>query len=135
MAVLSPENGQPGIRSNFRACLDDSVESAALNVRPTSLVQPAQKNVDVASGELEQVAPTRKTDAKQKWGFLFRGPPAAPKCRHGEACKLKRVGKAGPNKGRTFWSCARAAGRRGDREANCNFFQWAPFAANKPLPE
>lgn len=76
-----------------------------------------------------------KARKKAQWGLVFKRAPTAPLCRHREACKLKSVSKTGVNKGRTFWSCTRASGKKGDMEANCNFFEWAPFSANKPLPQ
>ena len=34
------------------------------------------------------------------------------------------VKKAGPNKGRQFYTCPRAEGPAGQRESNCGYFQW-----------
>lgn len=83
--------------------------------------------------------PLRLTDgsgskSETNWKELLKGPPAPPLCRHREACHLKVVRKAGPNRGRSFYSCARAAGNwPTDKNANCNFFQWAPFTANSTM--
>ena len=48
--------------------------------------------------------------------------PLAPKCEHGEVCKLQQVKKSSANKGRWFFSCALGFGRKVGR---CNFFKWA----------
>eukprot|EP00171_Calliarthron_tuberculosum_P001471 IDg1471t1 len=88
----------------------------------------------VSEGERAGIGGCHKARKKAQWSQVFKRAPSAPLCRHGEVCKLKAVSKAGANKGRTFWSCCRASGKQGDREANCNFFQWAPFSAKKPLP-
>ena len=43
---------------------------------------------------------------------------------HRERCHLRMVKKAGPNKGRQFYTCPRAEGPAGQRESNCGYFQW-----------
>ena len=43
---------------------------------------------------------------------------------HRERCHLRTVKKAGPNKGRQFYTCPRAEGPAGQRESNCGYFQW-----------
>jgi AP endonuclease 2 len=69
-------------------------------------------------------------DSALAWKQLLSGPPAPPLCRHGEPCKLKGVKKSGENKGRTFYGCARPAGDwPRDKNANCNYFKWAPYRA------
>ena len=60
------------------------------------------------------------------WRSVFGSAPSAPLCRgHREPCRLMTVKKAGPNKDRQFWKCARPGGSKGDKLANCDFFQWA----------
>ena len=60
------------------------------------------------------------------WGFLMKGPKPPPLCPgHGEPAALRTVKKKGPNMNRQFYACARGAGREGDPNAQCNFFQWA----------
>lgn len=71
------------------------------------------------------------SDAVKKWQQLLSGPPPPPLCRHREPCQLKSVKKSGENRGRTFFSCSRPAGQwPTDRNANCNYFSWAPYKAN-----
>ena len=61
----------------------------------------------------------------EKWKNLLTGPPKPPLCSgHQEECKLNRVTKAGPNKGRQFWCCARPVGCKDDPASNCDFFRW-----------
>lgn len=55
---------------------------------------------------------------------LFNRPVTVPTCRHGEPCKLLKVKKAGLNRGRSFYSCARPGGSAVDSEARCEFFEW-----------
>ena len=48
-----------------------------------------------------------------------------PLCpRHRERCHLRTVKKAGPNKGRQFYTCPRAEGPAEQLESNCGYFQW-----------
>ncbi|KAH6556785.1 hypothetical protein KP509_1Z155800 [Ceratopteris richardii] len=48
-----------------------------------------------------------------------------PVCRHGEPCVARKVKKSGPNYGRGFYVCARAAGPPSNPEARCDHFEWA----------
>jgi AP endonuclease-2 len=43
---------------------------------------------------------------------------------HGEPCREWTVRKAGPNRGRQFYLCARPVGPPTDKEARCNHFEW-----------
>ena len=56
-----------------------------------------------------------------------------PCCRgHVEKCVVRVVKKEGPNRGRTFYTCARADGDwPKNQEANCGFFQWKGEAAKR----
>jgi AP endonuclease 2 len=71
-------------------------------------------------------------DGADQWQRLLSGPPPPPLCRgHREPCVLKSVKKAGENKGRTFFSCARPAGKwPTDTAANCCHFTWAPYKSH-----
>lgn len=68
----------------------------------------------------------RKETAKA-WRKILTGPPPPPLCKHGLPCVLKKVGKSGENRGRTFFSCPYPAGI-GNR-ADCHFFRWASKGA------
>ena len=43
---------------------------------------------------------------------------------HRERCHIRTVKKAGPNKGRQFYTCPRAEGPPGQPMSNCGFFVW-----------
>lgn len=55
---------------------------------------------------------------------LFNRAQNIPKCHHHEPCKLSKVKKAGLNRGRSFYCCARPGGAVNDPEARCEFFEW-----------
>lgn len=60
------------------------------------------------------------------WAALFsRQEAKIPLCKHGEPCKKQTTRKAGPNQGRSFFSCVRAEGPRSNPEANCGYFTWS----------
>ena len=80
---------------------------------------------------------TTKPATAASWSALFT-PVPPPLCSvHGEPAKAFRVNKPGPNKGRTFYLCARPVGPGYDKgrserlreEVNhqykCDFFKWA----------
>ena len=55
-----------------------------------------------------------------------------PRCKgHGEACVVRQVKKKGPNQGRVFFVCARAAGPKDNPAARCDHFEWARGAVGK----
>lgn len=59
------------------------------------------------------------------WKSLLGGLGPAPLCKgHNEICVLRMVKKAGPNKGRQFYTCARGEGLKSNPEARCDFFKW-----------
>lgn len=59
------------------------------------------------------------------WKNLLGGLGPAPLCKgHNEPCVLRMVKKAGPNKGRQFYTCARGEGLKSNPEARCDFFKW-----------
>ncbi|XP_064473826.1 DNA-(apurinic or apyrimidinic site) endonuclease 2-like [Ornithodoros turicata] len=67
-----------------------------------------------------------QSEASLVWKGLLKGPSAPPCCiGHNEPCVLRVVKKNGPNKGRTFFVCAKPEGRANDPAAKCDFFQWA----------
>ena len=71
-------------------------------------------------------APVQRTELVN----LFNRAVTVPKCRHNEPCKLLKVKKAGPNKNRSFYCCARSAGSASDPEARCDFFEWLNKSSN-----
>ncbi|XP_075772085.1 DNA-(apurinic or apyrimidinic site) endonuclease 2 isoform X2 [Pelodiscus sinensis] len=61
-----------------------------------------------------------------RWRAVLPGPAPPPHCpTHSEPCALRTVRKAGPNRGRRFYVCARPPGRPDDPRARCDFFRWA----------
>lgn len=76
----------------------------------------------------------KRQETAAAWRKLLSGPAPPPLCRHGKPCVLKAVGKTGENRGRTFFSCPYPAGI--GKNADCHFFQWAPFkAGTQTLPK
>ncbi|KAK3103577.1 hypothetical protein FSP39_020315 [Pinctada imbricata] len=69
-----------------------------------------------------------KTGQSSAWKNLLQGPPPAPLCKgHKEPCVLRTVKKAGPNKGKQFFVCARSEGASDNPEARCDFFKWVEY--------
>jgi AP endonuclease 2 len=63
---------------------------------------------------------------------LFNRPQKIPLCAgHSEACQVLKVKKAGPNKGRNFYACARPGGAKTDPNSRCEFFEWVNSNNNK----
>eukprot|EP00062_Callorhinchus_milii_P021721 gi/632978735/ref/XP_007906081.1/ PREDICTED: DNA-(apurinic or apyrimidinic site) lyase 2 isoform X1 [Callorhinchus milii] len=59
------------------------------------------------------------------WRLLLPGPPRAPLCRgHQEPCVLRTVKKAGPQRGRQFYTCGRPQGATSDPRSQCRTFLW-----------
>jgi AP endonuclease-2 len=90
---------------------------------PAPAPPPASPSAFVQA-ELAAAAASRQGDtatAKAAWQRIQQR-MAIPRCAHGEPAALKRVGKAGPNQGRYFYACARAAGK--GPQAQCSFFKW-----------
>ena len=52
-----------------------------------------------------------------------------PLCRHGKPCIVRKVKKAGKNKGRSFLCCAER------REDDCHFFEWSNLTQKQPLDD
>ncbi|XP_064121857.1 LOW QUALITY PROTEIN: DNA-(apurinic or apyrimidinic site) endonuclease 2-like [Macrobrachium nipponense] len=67
----------------------------------------------------------KRSPQKSGWGFMMKGPKNPPLCPgHQEPTVVRTVKKKGPNMNKQFYACARGAGREGDPNAQCNFFQW-----------
>jgi AP endonuclease-2 len=68
-------------------------------------------------------APTASLETVAAWKAIQKR-MAPPTCRgHGLPCKVRTV-KEGPNKGRGFFCCPKPKGMKGDKNADCGFFQW-----------
>ncbi len=99
------------------------------NNNPTSS-QSRKKNENGKSGS-----------AASSWSAVFMPKPPPPLCTiHQEPAKEFRVNKPGPNKGKTFYLCARPVGpgydkgrherlrEEVDHQYKCNFFMWTSDA-------
>ena len=90
-----------------------------------------------AAGSFQAAASTGAPSASgssKAWSDLFSSQKEkVPCCRgHVEKCVVRVVKKEGPNRGRTFYTCARADGDwPKNQEANCGFFQWKGEAAKR----
>ncbi|PSC70051.1 DNA-(apurinic or apyrimidinic site) lyase 2 [Micractinium conductrix] len=76
-----------------------------------------------AAAEAEEAAAraARAEQSKAAWaGIMQKNKP--PLCQHGEPAALLKVNKTGPNKGRYFYTCARAEGP--PPEGKCKLFKW-----------
>ncbi|KAJ2903361.1 uncharacterized protein MKZ38_010026 [Zalerion maritima] len=66
--------------------------------------------------------------SKDSWSKLL-AKRVPPKCEHGEPCVSLVTKKAGPNKGRSFYMCARPLGPSGQKESEtewkCGTFIWS----------
>ncbi|KAH9004538.1 Endonuclease/exonuclease/phosphatase [Lactarius hatsudake] len=99
---------------------DEEFSEAPLPTIITSEIRPPSQ------GSKEDESSTKRAAS---WSALFT-PVPPPLCTvHGEPAKEHRVNKPGPNKGRTFYLCARPGRERlreeVDHQYKCNFFKWA----------
>lgn len=66
-----------------------------------------------------------QSQSQTSLSHLFNNPQPVPLCPlHREPCQLLKVKKAGANRGRSFYSCARPGGAVGDPAARCDYFEW-----------
>ncbi|KAF8511811.1 DNase I-like protein [Hysterangium stoloniferum] len=98
--------------------------------------------MSLVTAESEDSRASSSQNNKAVWNQLF-APRQPPKCKvHGEPCKEFTVNKAGPNKGKTFFICARPVGPGYDKgkkerlreevdvQYRCNFFKWGSAVKN-----
>jgi AP endonuclease-2 len=115
----------PTITSEIRLPVDKA------NNNPTTYSQSREKNENGKTG----------SSASSSWSAVFMPKPPPPLCTvHREPSKEFRVNKPGPNKGKTFYLCARPVGPGYDKGRNerlreevdhqykCNFFMWTSDA-------
>ena len=116
---------------------------------------PTQFNTGSVLQNQSHLAYTTTTStSKQAWSSIFAAVRPPPVCYHNEACKHFRVNKAGMNKGRVFFMCARPIGAKADEtvmggkgssgsgwgrkpvgEFRCSFFEWKNGVKRKPSDE
>eukprot|EP00887_Chlorella_sp_A99_P002973 scaffold24.g2973.t1 len=85
---------------------------------------PPPPDAAFLAAELEAAERGRraKLDADKAAWRGIQARMAVPTCAHGEAVVMKKVNKAGPNKGRFFYTCPRPEGKPPD--GRCQFFKW-----------
>ncbi|TBU47509.1 Endonuclease/exonuclease/phosphatase [Dichomitus squalens] len=110
---------------------------------PASSQPPSRNNNDDHSNSNSNSNSSSSNTEKEKaaaWSSLF-APVQPPRCTvHDEPARLYTVNKPGPNRGKTFYLCARPVGPgydkgRGERlreevdhRYRCNYFKWASEA-------
>ena len=100
------------------SCQDQSSLPKKTDIELT--VNSASTCLDSSEGSITSKQPSG-------WKHLLQGPPQAPLCKgHNEPCVLRTVKKAGPNKGRQFWTCSRPEGHKTNAQARCDYFVWIP---------
>ncbi|KAL3852714.1 hypothetical protein ACJMK2_016332 [Sinanodonta woodiana] len=83
------------------------------------------KEANELKSEAKEFQPVNKPTSLDAWKKILKGPPQPPLCKgHKEPCVLRVVKKAGPNKGRQFFTCARPEGQKNNPEARCDCFLW-----------
>ena len=105
--------------------MDDQQESNEGSVCSQEAVSKvlSQTKSDLSSSQEPVSSQTPRLSAE--WQNVLSGPPKPPPCKgHNEPCVLRTVKKAGPNRNRQFWTCARPAGSKDDPQARCDFFKW-----------
>jgi AP endonuclease 2 len=128
MDMRSSSMPLPTITSEIRLPADKD------NNSPTTYSQSREKKKKNEDGKTGSAA-------SSSWSAVFMPKPPPPLCTvHQEPTKEFRVNKPGPNKGKTFYLCARPVGPGYDKGRNerlreevdhqykCNFFMWASDA-------
>ena len=118
---------------------------------PESAAAAAAASPAAASAAPAPVRSSSSGASSAPWKSILTGPAPPPTCAHGEPAVSRKVLKvrgvtlraigyagsdcvracavqAGQNCGRMFWTCGRPEGLRTDRNARCNYFQWASDA-------
>jgi AP endonuclease-2 len=129
MEIQSSSMPLPTITSEIRLPADKD------NNSPTTYSQSREKKKN------ENGKTAGSAASPSSWSALFMPKPPPPLCTvHQEPAKEFRVNKPGPNKGKTFYLCARPVGPGYDKGRNerrreevdhqykCNFFMWASDA-------
>lgn len=122
-STIAPKKAaKSGVQLTFASFLSKSKKAASVESSAVALTED-----NLASSQETSTGNSCKAASRtQKLGSApaVQAPP--PRCKgHSEPCVLRKVKKAGPNKDREFWVCARPMGGKSDPEARCNFFLWA----------
>lgn len=128
-SVTSPEalSGSPPVATPTPP-FSSATDRAAQPPRPPTVPDVKTPCPEWIAQELAAAAEYERLRARQSagaWKSLV-GRMRPPMCRHHEPAVRKRVNKAGENKGRWFFTCARPAGPM--PKGNCGFFQWVEGA-------
>lgn len=125
---------RPGPQERLQPSPPTGLADGAGPTSPASPLPPESPILD----HLSLSSDACNADARRAWSQLLSANPRPPPlCYHGEPAKQARVSKAGRNKGRTFWFCARPIALGPGAEANpplpaasrlgstrCAFFRW-----------
>lgn len=101
---------------------DPGVQNSLKSIPPETGWTNTNDNIEGDFNPKGSIAQTNDS-AKKAWSNIFH--QTVPECLHKEPCKLVLSKKPGPNKGRSFWSCARPTGATGDKDFRCKYFRWA----------
>ena len=134
-APAVPAASDPPTPSQFQSATETSTEDQLdADYRLALALQDA---ASPSSPSSSQPSSSSSTSTAAAWSTLF-APVEAPRCPvHDEPARLYTVNKQGPNKGKTFYLCARPVGPGWDKgrqerlreevdpRYRCNFFRWA----------
>ena len=112
-------------------CKPKSTDIQAADVKEKEVDTPFQSKISSIAEEEPFPCLPADPQTKNAWKSLMK-PPDSPLCDHKEPTKEYTVNKAGPNKGRKFYLCARPIGPKtvdgnGKKllaEFRCDYFQW-----------
>lgn len=149
----APSNRAGSLSSEIIDLCEDSEEtemqssSMPLPTITSEIRLPADNNSPTTYSQSREKKKRKNEDGKtssaasSSWSAVFVPKPPPPLCTvHREPAKEFRVNKPGPNKGKTFYLCARPVGPGYDKGRNerlreevdhqykCNFFMWASDA-------
>ncbi|PIL25220.1 transcription factor [Ganoderma sinense ZZ0214-1] len=131
----APDEPMPGISASHSECTTEASTEDQLDADYRLALALAASPSESSSSS--QPSGTSSASTAAAWSNLF-APVEAPRCAvHDEPARLYTVNKQGPNKGKTFYLCARPVGpgwdkgrqerlrEEVDHRYRCNFFRWA----------
>ena len=119
---LSPKKSKTEITSQY---FKSGNNKQINNGKETSVSPGVGKESHKEGPHKETIVRENSQKTASAWKNLLGGLGPAPVCKgHNETCVLRMVKKAGPNKGRQFYTCARGEGLKTNPEARCDFFKW-----------
>jgi AP endonuclease-2 len=155
----APANASaPSDRAGYSEIIDLCEDSEEMEIQSSPMPLPTFTSEIRLPADKDNNSPTTYSQNREKkkkengktagsaassssWSALFMPKPPPPLCTvHQEPAKEFRVNKPGPNKGKTFYLCARPVGPGYDKGRNerrreevdhqykCNFFMWTSDA-------